>query len=72
MSLNINIYQELIDLANKPNFKTLLGVDLTFLSFNEEFLDVFLFGLGEGGVLLCGFLVLLHIPSECNFFRFSN
>ena len=53
MSLNINMHQELIDLANKPNFKTLLGVDLTFLSFNEEFLDVFfIWAGGRGGTTL--------------------
>ena len=55
MSLNINMYQELIDLTNKSSFRTFLGVNLTFLSLNEEFFD-FLFGLGEGRVLLYGFL----------------
>ena len=55
MSLNINIYQELIDLTNKPNLRTFLGVNLTFLSLNEEFFD-FLFGLGEGRVPALSYL----------------
>ena len=53
MSLNINIYQELIDFANKPNFRTLVGVNLTFFVIQFlEFLDVFFIWAGGRGVLL--------------------